>query len=591
LTKAKLIAFPSRSILCSSLGSSRVNRVFYAFAQRTSRQTHLHPRPDPATSDTDMARMHPPTLFTGDVKSPAEAKVFDLLREGLGDDWDVFHSVSWVRRDKRAGSIDGEIDFVLAHPREGIVVLEVKGGDIECRFGAWSHRVDGVMERMEDPFQQALDHRYDLQRLVHRPDWLVVQCVALPDVTVQSLQLAPDAPRPLILDRHDVEDPGSALDRVLAFHRGQDDRRGGPGAGGIDKLHELFAPTVELRVPIAEAFRSEEQELVRLTDEQARALRNLRRTRRMAVYGCAGSGKTMLAVEHAKRLAEQGLDVLFVCFNKALGAHLHRTEKHDKITFQHFHGLCVKLIREAGIAIEFPDEDADPAAAQAFWRDTVPDLFVEALDTLGPRWDALIVDEAQDLHGHWLDALQLALRDDAHAPIWLFLDDNQRIYEGMLEVPADFAAYELSTNCRTTQAIHRELLKLYAGDVSPDARGPEGRRPEIRHAADQAAAVENVVDGLLDGDVPPEQVVVLSSHGRDNSAVREKLRSRFVDDRAKARGRKVLFSSIRAFKGLESSVVVLCELEDLATDSMDAQLYVGMSRARNHCVIVAPPAA
>jgi superfamily I DNA/RNA helicase len=201
------------------------------------------------------------------------------------------------------------------------------------------------------------------------------------------------------------------------------------------------------------------------------------------------------------------------------------------------------------------------------------------------------LDEAQDLHDHWLDALRLALRDEANAPIWLFLDDNQRIYEGMLAVPDDFATYELPTNCRTTQAIHRELLKLYAGEVTPDARGPEGRRPEIRHTADQAAAVQDVVDGLLDGDVPPEQVVVLSSHGRDNSAVRDKLRSRFVDDRAKARGRKVLFSSIRAFKGLESSVIVLCELEDLATDTMDAQLYVGMSRARNHCVIVAPPAA
>ena len=57
----------------------------------------------------------------------------------------------------------------------------------------------------------------------------------------------------------------------------------------------------------------------------------------------------------------------------------------------------------------------------------------------------------------------------------------------------------------------------------------------------------------------------------------EHLSQRFVDDRAKARAR--------------SSVVILCELEDLATDTMDAQLYVGMSRARNHCVIVAPPAA
>jgi superfamily I DNA/RNA helicase len=72
--------------------------------------------------------------------------------------------------------------------------------------------------------------------------------------------------------------------------------------------------------------------------------------------------------------------------------------------------------------------------------------------------------------------------------------------------------------------------------------------------------------------------------------VYDALGERFVDDRAKARGRKVLFSSIRAFKGLESPVVVLCELEDLPSDSRDAQLYVGMSRARNHCVVIAPRA-
>jgi superfamily I DNA/RNA helicase len=53
-------------------------------------------------------------------------------------------------------------------------------------------------------------------------------------------------------------------------------------------------------------------------------------------------------------------------------------------------------------------------------------------------------------------------------------------------------------------------------------------------------------------------------------------------------GPKVRFSSIRSFKGLESPVVVLCELEDLDDATIDQQLYVGISRARNHCVIVAP---
>ena len=53
---------------------------------------------------------------------------------------------------------------------------------------------------------------------------------------------------------------------------------------------------------------------------------------------------------------------------------------------------------------------------------------------------------------------------------------------------------------------------------------------------------------------------------------------------------QIRFSSIRGFKGLESAVVVLCELEDIDERTRDMQLYVGMSRARTHCVIVAPPA-
>ena len=56
-------------------------------------------------------------------------------------------------------------------------------------------------------------------------------------------------------------------------------------------------------------------------------------------------------------------------------------------------------------------------------------------------------------------------------------------------------------------------------------------------------------------------------------------------------GNYVQFASIRAFKGLESPVVILCELEDLKGDTYAQQLYVGLSRARNHCLIVAPPAA
>jgi hypothetical protein len=62
-----------------------------------------------------------------------------------------------------------------------------------------------------------------------------------------------------------------------------------------------------------------------------------------------------------------------------------------------------------------------------------------------------------------------------------------------------------------------------------------------------------------------------------------------IQERGKSTG--ILFSSIRGFKGLESPVVVLCELEDLGDLSRSQQLYVGLSRARNHVVLVVPGAS
>jgi hypothetical protein len=538
-----------------------------------------------------MALTYPRTLLADDVKSEGEVKVFHALRDGLGDDWVVFHSVSWVRRDPGRGAEDGEIDFVLAHPDEGIVCLEVKGGDIECRHGEWHRPLGGAPTRVKDPFAQALDHRYALQRLIddvpgrRARDLLIVHAVALPDVPVHSLVLAPDAPRELVVDRRDLEDVGAAIDRVLAYHRGARETRRAPGPDGIAMLRDLIAPTVAIDVPMAAAFLEEERALVELTREQSMLLARMARNPRMAIYGCAGSGKTMLAVEHAKRLAAAGRDVLFVCFNKALATHLNATERHERIEFRTFHSLCVRQAMLARLTL--PTYDGDPP--QAHWDDVLPDLLADAMEARGPQWDALVVDEAQDLRDHWLDALRLTLRDEEHAPIWLFLDDNQRVYGAGLSVPPGFFTWELSTNCRTTQAIHRELLKLYRGGVEPDARGPEGRAPEFHQATDQPAKVAALLDRLCGpDDVDPADVVVLSSHGPRRSVVLRELDGRLATDAGKRRGEQVVFSSIRAFKGLESPVVVLCELEDLDAETMDQQLYVALSRARNHAIVVAP---
>ena len=543
-----------------------------------------------------MATMFPRELLPDEVKSNGEAKVFAALRDRLPDEWEAFHSASWIAAHEGKGAIDGEIDFVLCHPEHGIICLEVKGGSVECRAGEWSTVREGRRQRIKDPFTQALDHRYDLQRKIDAlegwsgRDLLIVHAVAFPDVTVHQLVLAPDAPREILLDRTDVRvDIGSAIGRVLTFHHGAREQRRLPGADGAAMVRDLLAPSVLLRVPMAEEILDEEEALIRLTSEQSLALARIARNRRLVVYGCAGSGKTMLAVEHGKRLDRAGQQVLFVCFNRALVDHLRSTERHTNITFFTFHALCTHLAHKAKVKLPQYERGAAPPE---FFDELLPDALTDAISILGEQYDALIVDEAQDLHDNWFAALQFTLREESKAAIWLFMDDNQRVYPDTFTVPDGCMSFELTVNCRNTQAIHREVMKFYEGQIVPEVRGPPGRAVELVHSDDAVATVVGVIERLCGKEeILPQDVVVLSSHGWDNSRVAGGLGGRFAltAERGKL-GRHVHFSSIRAFKGLESPVVILCELEDLDEDTHAQQLYVGLSRARNHCVIVASPA-
>lgn len=539
-----------------------------------------------------MGTMYPPELLDAEVKSHAERLVFAALRDGLPDTWSVFHSAGVIVRDPREGAIDDETDFVLCHPGRPVIAVEVKGGGIDCRRGAWYRTRPGEQpERIVDPFTQAIDHKHNLRRKlegVGGEGLHVVHAVWFPQLNPQSLVLAPDAPPELVLGRADLEKPTAAVERVVKYHAGREQHGRAANAKDLELVRELLCPEISIPVPMAVTFTDEEEQLVRLTYEQAAALKQLHNNRRLAVHGCAGSGKTMLGVERAKRLVAAGGEVGFICFNKGLCAHLRATEHRSGVRFHHFHSLCVSMAKRAGVELPAYDGDAPPS----FFDEDLPTALLEAVDVSGAPFDHLVVDEAQDLRDHWFEALQATLRDPDEGSVWLFLDDNQRIYDEGLTVPEDYFRWDLTINCRNTRAIHREVLKLYEGDILPDVRGPLGRDVELHLVDDQPATVAALIHRLcVQEEVLPQDIAVLSSHAAAKSEVAHHGAGAYgyTADR-QTLGRFIHFSSIRAFKGLESPVVILCELEDLDARTRDHQLYVGLSRARNHAIVVAPPA-
>ena len=208
--------------------------------------------------------------------------------------------------------------------------------------------------------------------------------------------LGPELPRRLVIDGSSLQWADKAVNAVFEAALGA----GTPlPAVAVTQLIRLLAPCVSLAPSISATVTEDGAALVRLTEEQFNILELLASFSRVGVSGGAGTGKTLIAMERARRLAAEGRHVLLLCYNRALAVYL-KTLAHG-FTVSTFHSLCDSLAKSAGLP--WPSVPTGPDA-QAFWRDEAPAFLLQALDRLpAERFDAVIVDEAQDFHEDLVD--------------------------------------------------------------------------------------------------------------------------------------------------------------------------------------------
>lgn len=332
---------------------------------------------------------------------------------------------------------------------------------------------------------------------------------------------------------------------------------------------------------------------IELTEQQERALDLLARRSRALIAGIAGSGKTLLAVEKAARLADAGARVLLTCYNKNLAAELRRRlGEREGLRVQHFHELAYEIAEAAGTLPEERSYD------EAFFMETLPEALFAAVEADdAPRFDAIVVDEGQDFAESWWLPLEALLADPADGILYIFYDAGQELYGRPVGFPIDDEPFLLDVNCRNTLEIHRKVMG-FAPDPPRHTRvkGVKGRPPQVAGVGTRAStprAVGAVVQQLTERhQVPIERIVVLSPLSRQRGSVladKVEIGPYDLTDAIEPEPGKLRCHTIHGFKGCEADVVVLIEADRWPNEaSRDALLYVACSRARHHLVVLLP---
>jgi len=561
-----------------------------------------------------MAKIRP-ELKEDDLRSlgsQAEAKVYRALRDQLADDVLVIHSLAWTYKTRQGEVVEGEADFTLFLKNAGFFTIEVKGGGVayDAGSGMWSS-IDrkGVRHPIKDPFRQARKERFAvLDQIKGHAEWhrwsgrriQAGHAVFFPDLDDAAQLVGADRPADIIGIRQDLEHLDKWIARAVHFWGGNE-----PcdplGTLGLSLIETIFCRSIEVRPLVAQSLHVEEQVRIRLTEQQARVLRILGGRRRAVILGGAGTGKTLLAAEKARTLAAEHQKVLFLCYNRLLADALKRSmTPASNVQVLSFHQLCES--RAAQVRREHGRELLAEAAAAYPNADRfdvqMPFALALSNEVLAQKYDAIVVDEAQDFSDEYWFAIEELLSDPKEGALYIFADPNQVLYRRHANLPVKDDPYYLTTNCRNTAYIHQAAYRYFRGEPTdpPDIEGTELIQTTGRSIEDQAAQIAREASRLitLEG-VRPAQIVIL---------VLGRPKNQFYDSLAKhSLGKatswsievhdpeRVLMDTVKRFKGLEAAIVFLW-LPPVPSDMDDREaLYVGLSRAKSMVYIVGTESA
>ena len=555
-----------------------------------------------------MARMIP--SFVDEHTPPGERAVFNTLAGGPAD-WVALHSLDlapWNR------NLRTEIDFVLIIPDAGILCIEVKSSRNITFDGQRWH----PPEIKRSPFKQAMDGRFTFHRSIQD---LVPRFAAVPVAHCCIFPMARfDLTPNLSVKPWELMDSRTfgALDSPEAFSADlkcrlirsiEADANLRPLStaitpGEVDRIVAACVPIQKRHIGQREEIRRREEQVAKILREQQKPVLELAEYNdRLIISGGAGTGKTLIAMEVARRAAERGRRVALLCYNQLVGDWMSQRMKGTApVPPNLVVGRAVRVMAElAGVTI--PE---DPPSS--FWETSLPQQIEERLTDpdleATTTFDYLVLDEAQDILarpslwrclGHFL---QGGIRDGAFALLGDFkyqaLTDKKTTQQELAKIQESSrpTRWALTENCRNYQIVGETALQLsgvpksvYSGYLRTGGGLQNYDIFFYEDSSEQLAKLRQWLSEFKNLGYKASEITLLSFRSDDSSAAADLKDAGYKLRPARQSGEATAFASVHAFKGMENKIIMLTDVALTGRELNRDLFYTGMTRA-TECVRV-----
>ena len=546
-----------------------------------------------------------PDVIDNKNKSDAEKKIFEWFKnDPTTSDWIVLHSLAL---DKHPTLLQGEIDFLVLAPNIGIFALEVKGGRVERSDGRWKFidRNNNVNYKSRGPFEQASDGIFSIMNLIknkygektHLSNLLFGSGVMFPDITFTYE--SPEFNKAQVFDLRNGVNVGQYIKNLSHFFKNKFNTTYGffsndklPTKKDVRELADYLRPNFEVYIPLLHKLTSSEEQINSLTNEQYNAIDQISDNKRILVLGNAGTGKTLIALQTLKKLVLEGTKkVAFFCFNSNLGEWLKRYSDDNFPVSNRFvgslHSYLFKIVSDNDLI------DKTMLMSENFYSETLPSLALDILDKNDEKFDYLIVDETQDLFDDkYLLIFDTLLSGGLKRGEWIFFADfnNQDIYSEKqlveqksieyLEDITSFSKVRLRINCRNTIKITKEIENVTNTKYKVLTNQIDGI--PVNHFTysseeEEIKKLNTLFSNLKKEKINSGDIIILSPKRLEDSVIRNFSDRVVLYSPSLKETKKIGFSTIHSFKGLERKIVIIVDVEKYSDTKL---LYIGLSRAR-----------